>query len=137
MLRPELQALLFTSSLATSFLSAPPNQNGTSEQAVNAAQAEVPQVSVPNTTNIEVKPQKGVIATTIVPKLANPLIPKAETLIENEDGAKNDSLAMISDSLVKAGDKARLWLNQNNQMVCIIALVVSQVHSCPGHLLPF
>ena len=54
MLRPELQALLFTSSLATSFLSAPPNQNGTSEQAVNAAQAEVPQVSVPNTTNIEV-----------------------------------------------------------------------------------
>ena len=129
MLRPELQAFLFTSSLATSFLSASSNQKGTSEQAVNAAQGVVSQQSVPNTTNIEVTPQKGIIATTIVPKLANPLIPKADTLTENEDGAKNDSLAMIPDSLVKAGDKARLWLNQNNQMVCIIALVLSEAHT--------
>ena len=126
MLRPELQALLFTSSLATSFLSAPPNQNGTSEQAVNAAQAVVPQLSVPNTTNIEVTPQKGVIATTIVPKLANTLIPKSETLTKTEAGAKNDSLAMIPDSLVKAGDKARLWLNQNNQMVLKLCSIFNE-----------
>ena len=36
---------------------------------------------------------------------------------DKSQARKADTLAMMPESLVGAGDKARLWLNQNNQMV--------------------
>ena len=40
----------------------------------------------------------------------------------NQANKAGDPLAMMPESLIGAGDKARLWLNQNNQMVssCLI-----------------
>ena len=35
----------------------------------------------------------------------------------DNNNTKADPLAMMPESLIGAGDKARLWLNQNNQMV--------------------
>lgn len=39
---------------------------------------------------------------------------------KNNNNIKADPLAMMPESLIGAGDKARLWLNQNNQMVSCI-----------------
>ena len=39
---------------------------------------------------------------------------------DKSQARKADTLAMMPESLVGAGDKARLWLNQNNQMVSSI-----------------
>ena len=71
-------------------------------------------------------------------KEGDPLAMMPESLAENssENNNKNinntshnkaDPLAMMPKSLVGAGDKARLWLNQNNQMVISVFIRINVI----------
>ena len=110
-MRSPLQAFLITFSIvAVSSLSLPSNQTVDGEEGtikttsgdLNMTQVAEPHLTeVTNSTTDSGGPSKN----------------------STDKKAAVDSLAMMPGSLVDAGDKARLWLNQNNPMVSCVIVV--------------
>ena len=104
-MRSPLQAFLITFSIvAVSSLSLPSNQTVDGEEGTirtTSGDLNITQVAEPHLTEV-----------------TNSTIDSGgQSKNSTDKKAAVDTLAMMPGSLVDAGDKARLWLNQNNQMV--------------------
>ena len=64
----------------------------------------------------------------------NPNLTQEVTNSINTNTNTTDPLAMMPESLTNAGDKARMWLNKNNQMVIHVYITKLCENFQPGQL---